>query len=111
MNKKIIASSVLTALLTLPTLALGFTAGPVPPSTSTVDINGLIQIVLDILWPIAVAFFIVMFVLAGFLFATAQGDPEKLGQARSAVIYGLVGVVVAVLAFAVVSIVRNQVNV
>ena len=89
-------------------MALGFDPGPVPPSTATVDINSLIQIILDILWPIAVAFFIVMFVLAGFLFATAQGEPEKLGQARNAVIYGMVGVLVAVLAFAIVAIVRNQ---
>ena len=111
MNKKIIASSVLTALMVLPSLALAFTPGNIPSSTSSLNINGLIDVVLNILWPIAVAFFIVMFVLAGFLFATAQGEPDKLGQARSAVIYGLVGVVVAVLAFSVVTIVRQQVSI
>ena len=108
MNKKIIITS--AVLLILPTLALAFDPGPSPGAFGG-DFNGLIQILLDILWPVAVAFFIVMFVIAGFLFATARGEPEQVKKARDAVIYGIVGVVVALIAFSIVTVIKNRVGV
>ncbi len=110
MNKKIILSSSLAVLLIIPTLIF---AQPVPtlPGTYTGSIWGLIQIVLDILWKIAVAFFIIMFILAGFMFATAQGDAEKVKTARGAVIWGAVGIVVALLAFSIVQILKVTIGV
>jgi hypothetical protein len=50
---------------------------------------------------------VVSFVLAGILFLTANGDPEKIGTARSAVIWGVVGIAVGLIAFVIVSIVAN----
>jgi len=106
MNKKII-TSVSAILLSLPVTILAFTPGSVPNAVPTLDVPGVIDIIFSILWPITVAFFIIMFVLAAFLFATAQGDAEKVKSARAAVIWGIVGVFVALVAFSIVFIVRN----
>ncbi len=109
MNKKIVVSSVSAVLMALPALILAFNPGPVPNPVATLNVGAIIDILFTILWPVAVAFFIVMFVLAAFLFATSQGDPEKTKSARNAVIYGVVGVVVALLAWSIVFILRNMI--
>jgi len=109
MNKKIVVLPASAVLLALPTLILAFNPGPIPNAVPTLTVNALIDIIFSILWPIAVAFFIIMFILAAFIFATAQGDPEKINKARSAVIWGVVGVLVALVAFSIVFIIRNMI--
>ena len=101
MNKKIIASA-LTVLLALPAVGLAFTPPSQPSVTSTLDVNEVIEIVLAIFWSIVIAFVIISFILAGFIFITAQGDPAKIAQARQAVIWGIVGVAVILLSYAMV---------
>ena len=109
MNKKIIASTV-TVLLTLPAVMLAFDPGTVPNAAPGLTINTLVDIIFSILWPVAVAFFIIMFVIAAFQFFTAQGDPGKVGSARQFVIWGIVGVVIALLAWSIPFIVRNTIG-
>jgi len=70
--------------------------------------NSIITLFLNILWIIASAFVIVMFVIAGFKFLTAQGNPQQVAEARLAVIWGLVGAAVIVLAWSIVTIVSRQ---
>lgn len=106
MNKKLISLSASVVLL-LPALVLAFIPGPIPNPVSGLSVNQLVDVIFSILWPVAVAFFIIMFVIAGFLFATAQGDPEKVKQARQAVIWGVVGVLVALLAWSIVVVIRG----
>jgi len=48
---------------------------------------------------------VIMFVVAGVLFLSAQGEPEKLKQARAAVIWGVAGVIVGILAFSIIAVV------
>lgn len=109
MNKKLIAASLSAVLLALPAvmLAAQFNPGGIPNAAPALTINDLVDIIFSILWPVAVAFFIVMFVIAAFQFFTAQGDPEKIKSARNFVIWGVVGVVVALLAWSIPFIVRN----
>lgn len=107
MNKKLLIAYATTTLLALPIIALGFDAGPVPEPIGGLSIGGLIDVVFGIIWPIFVAFAIVMFIIAAFLFFTAQGDPEKVAQARQFVIWGVVGIVVAVIAFSIPFVIRN----
>src|SRR3989344_2558542 len=107
MNKKIIAASISTALLAFPSMILAFNPGGVPNPAPGLTINDLVDLLFSILWPVAVAFFITMFVIAAFQFFTAQGDPEKVKGARNFVIWGVVGVVVALLAWSIPFIIRN----
>lgn len=41
---------------------------------------------------------------AGFLYMTAQGEPQKVTEAGKVIVYAIIGIVVAVLAFSVISI-------
>ncbi len=52
-----------------------------------------------VVWPVFVGLVFTMFIWAGVLFLTAQGDPGKLETARKAVIWAVVGVVVGIFAF------------
>ena len=70
--------------------------------------NYIISVFLSLLWIIAAAFVVIMFVIAGFKFLTAQGEQSKVAEARQAVIWGLVGVVVIVLAWSVVAFISRQ---
>ena len=47
----------------------------------------IISVLMFILFPIIV----MMIVYAGFLFVTAQGKPENLKKARSALVWGVIG--------------------
>ena len=107
MNKKIIAVSASAVLLAMPLVSLAFSAGGIPNQVPGLSINQLIDIIFSIIWPVVVAFAIIMFILAAFMFFTAQGDPEKVTNARNAVLWGVVGMVVALLAFSIPFIVRN----
>lgn len=54
-----------------------------------------------IFWTVFLVFVVVCFIIAGILFMTARGDPQKLLLARAAVIWGVVGVVVGLLSTSV----------
>ena len=62
------------------------------------------------LWFAFGAVIIIMFIIAAFSFATSRGDATKVGEARNFVIYGVVGVVVALIAFSLPFVVRNLLN-
>lgn len=65
----------------------------------------LIKVVLGIIGVVTV----VMIIVAGQRYMTAQGDPGKIQQAKNMIIYSVVGLVVAILAFAIVVFVENTV--
>lgn len=114
MNKKIILSSTLAILLSLPVVSLGLVI-PAPPGLLGGNLTGLAStvasVVTNILWTISVAFVIIMFVLAGFKYATAQSDSTKVSEATRAVVWGLAGTVVIILAYSIVSFVKNQLGI
>lgn len=66
----------------------------------------LVNIVFNIIWVVAVGFSVVMFIIAGFKYLTAQGDPSKVWEATRMVIYGAVGIGVMILSFSIVWILR-----
>ncbi len=110
MNKKLIAASISVVLLAMPLATMAFNPGPLPNTVAGLSINNLIDIIFGIMWPIVVAFAIIMFILAAMQFFTAQGDPSKVADARNFVLWGIVGMVVALLAFSIPFIVRNTLN-
>lgn len=110
MNKKLIAASAATILLSTPALMFAFNPGGIPNAAPGLTVNSLVDLIFSILWPVAVAFFIIMFILAAFTFFTAHGDETKLATARYEVIWGTVGVLVALLAFSIPFIVRNTIG-
>lgn len=68
-------------------------------------INTIISVVLGVLGILAVAYII----YGGFMFTTAAGDATKTKKARETIMYGVIGLVVALLAFAIVNFVLTSV--
>ena len=112
MNKKlIIIYALVISLVPVSILnAAGYTSPPIPGPFSG-DVNSIIITLFNIFWPIAAAFVVIMFVIAGFKFLTAQGEASKVNEARQAVIWGVVGVAVILLAWSIISIVSTQLGV
>ena len=51
---------------------------------------------------------VIVIVIAGFRMVTANGDSQAVAKARSSIIYAVVGIVVAVSAYAIVNFVLDQ---
>lgn len=68
-------------------------------------LNVVINVVLGVIGFIAVA----MIIMGGISFTTSQGDAAKTTKARNTILYGVVGLVVALLAFAIVNFVLSNV--
>ncbi len=113
-NKKLIIAATLAVLASSPLLALAQAdtnySMNSPGVISNLGVGDLITIIFSVLWPVAIAFFIIMFILASFTFFTAHGDEAKLAAARNEIIWGVVGVVVALLAFSIPTIVKTTLN-
>ena len=46
---------------------------------------------------------VIMVILGGVTYATSQGDPGKVKKGKDTILYGIIGLVVALLAFAIVN--------
>lgn len=71
------------------------------------DIPHVITNATNILVGIIGAFTVLMFVYAGFLYLTAQGDTDKLNKAHVAIRYAIYGLIMGVLAFGMVNTIIN----
>ncbi|OGZ67204.1 MAG: hypothetical protein A3C58_00220 [Candidatus Staskawiczbacteria bacterium RIFCSPHIGHO2_02_FULL_34_10] len=60
-----------------------------------------------IVWPLFFALSVIMFIWAGVLFLTARGDPSKIILARGAVLWAVIGIIVAIVGFSAEGIIRN----
>lgn len=68
-------------------------------------VTNIIRGVISVLGVVAV----VVIVFAGQRYIVAQGDPGKVTQARNMLIYAVIGLVVAILAFAIVSFLQTNI--
>ena len=75
----------------------------VPDFTGINDIWLIVLAIVEILLKIAAIAAVIYVVYGGIKFITSRGNPEKTASARTAVIDALVGVVIAVIAIAVVN--------
>ena len=107
-TSKIIAISAFSALL-LPVIALAVTL-PGEPTGGLTNFTDIFTKVGSIVWPVAMGIAFIVFLIAGIMFMTAAGDPTKVATARNWVLYGVVGVVVAILAYSIVTIVSTTVG-
>ena len=71
------------------------------------SIQGIVPAIVSSVWIIFAGLAIICFLFAGIMFLTSQGAPEKLTTARHAVLWGVVGVIVAILAYSAITLVQN----
>lgn len=74
------------------------------------DIVTLVHRIEQIVGLVFGAIAVVLFVMAGIMFLTAQGDPEKVKTARNAFIWGVVGVLVGLVAYGIIALVSSMVT-
>jgi hypothetical protein len=108
MNKKISYLFVLI-LLASPLSVFAQIARPIYPTAPITDFWCLIVAIINFIWPIFAGIAILIFIYVGLMFLTARGEPGKVKTAREAVIWGVVGIIVALLAYALVLTVTNLV--
>ena len=52
---------------------------------------------------------VVVMIIGGYNYMTSSGDPGKVDKAKKTILYGLIGLVVCVLSFAIVNFVINNI--
>lgn len=95
-------------------------AGGSPPERSSSNelvnplrfttIKGFLDAMLSAVVTIATPIVVLMLVYSGFLFVSAQGNPEKLVKARQAIMWTLIGAVIVLGAFVLSSAIEGTVN-
>ncbi len=103
MNKKIIILSALSGL-SVPLISFALSI-PGVPTGITFTPGCLIENLLNFAWPVVVAVVIVFFIITGIMFLSAQGNETQIATARTAMIWGVGGVVVIILSFGIISVV------
>lgn len=73
------------------------------------DLMDVLTIIINVIVGIVGFVAVAMIVMGGISFATSQGDTAKVAKARNTILYGVVGLVVALLAFAIVNFVLKSV--
>ena len=53
---------------------------------------------------------VIVIIIGGVSIATSQGDPGKIKKGKSTVLYGVIGMVVCIFAFAIVAFVLNNIK-
>ena len=70
--------------------------------------DGLIKTVVNVLlWAVGILS-VIMIIFSGFRYITSAGDASKTKSARSTLIYSVVGLIVAIMAWAIVNMVINR---
>ncbi len=103
--KKIALTLASIGLVVLPIVALAQIGGA-PPNIST-DLTSLGNKIANAVWIVFTIIVLIAFVIAGVKFLSAGGSPEKIQEARTAFLWGIAGVVVGILAFTIITVVKN----
>ena len=131
--KKVVLSAIAAVLMVLglsgvATISPAYAANPIcangQPSTSTDmkgcpewgnsqlsknDLMNTLQVVINVVVGVIGFVAVVMIIMGGISFATSQGDSSKVAKARNTILYGVIGLVVSLLAFAIVNFVLTNV--
>ena len=79
-------------------------------STATLQVNDIVLAVVNwLLFAVGVVS-VVMLIVGGIKYATSAGDSNKVTSAKNTIMYAIIGLAVAVLAFAIVGFVTNTLN-
>ena len=72
------------------------------------DVGDLIQKIVNVLLFIIGTVSVIMIIIGGIRYTTSNGDSNRVKQAKDTILYSIIGLVVALLSFAIVSFVVTQ---
>jgi len=115
--KNIIKKILSTSLLALPVavFAASFSNPPTEVINPTLAVKlvslsgilGLVKIVVNFIGSMFFAVSAVFILYAGYLYLTAEGETEKVGTAKTQLIYSLIGIAIGLVAFSATAIVSS----
>lgn len=126
--KRLLAGLSLLALLLIPQSAMAFdllgnactTPGASSSSASCTNHgnntnsltggNGVLYKVTRIVAILGGIAAVIIMIVGGFLYVISQGDPQKTSQARSTIIYAVVGLVVIILAQSIITFILSRIG-
>jgi len=110
--KKNILTSISLGILLLPVVASAQIQGTAPGGYGTppTSVQALMNSITNLVGLVFGAIAVVMFVVSGIYFLTSAGQPEKVEAARRALIWGVAGVVVGLIAFSIISIISSMIT-
>ncbi len=73
------------------------------------DLMGVLNVVINVVLGVVGFVAVAMIIMGGISYTTSQGDAAKTTKARNTILYGVVGLVIALLAFAIVNFVLSNV--
>lgn len=66
------------------------------------NLESFVSAILGILTFLAAVFFVVQFVIGGFMWVSSGGDKGKLEQARNRMVYGVIGMIIIVASYSII---------
>ena len=123
-------SVILASLLALPVIAFGVTTLTADSASAQLDLesginsakgtgapdnvtedDGLIKKVVNLLlWAIGIVS-VIMIIIGGIRYATSNGDSNNVTAAKNTIMYAVIGLVIAIFAYAIVNFVLTQMGV
>lgn len=76
---------------------------------NTTEIMPMVQIIVNVVIGLIGLLCVAMIIIGGIMYTTSQGQPDKVKQAKDIILYSIIGLVVALLAFAIVNFVLTNV--
>ena len=73
------------------------------------DVNTIVRTIIQVVIYVVGLLAVVMIIIGGILYSTSAGDPGKVKKAKDTIMYGIIGLVIAVLAFAIVNFILGAV--
>ena len=71
------------------------------------DLAGTVGLTLDVVYVVVGIIAVIFIVIGGINYTMSQGDPGKVKKAKDTVLYGIIGLIIALLAFAITAFVMN----
>jgi hypothetical protein len=98
------------ALYAWPALALDAQGGAnaAHPASTPSDLNAQFTVISNILIYLTGAIAVIVLVFGGLRYVTSTGDAARVKSAKDTIMYGVIGVVVAIMAYAIVNFVTSN---
>lgn len=88
----------------------GINAARTDDMSSAVEPESIVQRVVDIILFVLGVLAVIMIIVGGFRYVTSGGDSNKLTSAKNTILYAVIGLIVALFAYAIVKWVVKQVQ-
>ena len=79
------------------------------PGGVATNLPETIQIIINVALGVIGMVAVIMIIMGGFQYTSSQGDEKKVTKAKNTIMYGVIGLIIALLAFAIVNFVLGSV--